>query len=80
MRQRHAFLTHKGCAVYALHFNAYMDLKPFMRQARYAASHCVLLYFMPALCVRPVLDLGTAYRLTTKEKYPLTRCRFAFLT
>jgi len=38
MRQRYAFLTHKRCAVYALHFNAYMDLKPFMRQARCAAS------------------------------------------
>ena len=37
MRQRYAFF-HKGCAVYALHFNAYMDLKSFMRQARYAAS------------------------------------------
>jgi len=38
MRQRYAFLTFKGCAVYALHINASMDLKPFMRQARYAAS------------------------------------------
>ena len=33
-------LTHKGCAVYTLHFNTYMDSKPFMRQALYAASNC----------------------------------------
>jgi len=40
MRQKYAFLTHKECAVYALHLNAFMDLKPFMWQARYAASQC----------------------------------------
>jgi len=37
-RGMHYFFTHNGCAVYALHFNAFMDLKPFMRQARYAAG------------------------------------------
>ena len=25
MWQRYAFLTHKGCAVYALHFNAFIN-------------------------------------------------------
>jgi len=50
MRQRYAFLTHKGCAVYALHFNASMDLKPFMRQARYAASQCYLIFSVLSKC------------------------------
>jgi len=41
------FSTHKRSeAVYALHVNAYMDLKPFMRQALYAASQPVALVFI----------------------------------